>query len=115
MVWFLGVVIVLVVGAAVVVALGRGGAMQQVYDDRPDVLVPADRPLTGDALRAVRFSVGLRGYRADEVDALLGRLADQLDDEHADPHDRHDEHDRHDDQHDDHDRHDDQHDAEERR
>ncbi|HEX2177581.1 MAG TPA: DivIVA domain-containing protein [Nocardioidaceae bacterium] len=87
MVWFLGVVIVLVVGAAVVVALGRGGAMRPVYDDRPDALVPADRPLGGEALRTVRFSVGLRGYRMDEVDALLARLADQLDEQHDEQHD----------------------------
>lgn len=79
MIWFLGVVIVLVVGATVVVAVGRGGSMQPVYDDRPDVLVPAGVPLTGSDLRSVRFSVGLRGYRMDEVDALLARLAEQLD------------------------------------
>jgi DivIVA domain-containing protein len=99
-VWFLAVVIVLVVGAAVVVALGRGGAMRQVYDDRPDALVPADRPLSGEAVRTVRFSVGLRGYRTDEVDALLARLADQLDDRRDDQRDE---------------QRDDQHDAEERR
>ena len=44
-----------------------------------DVLVPTDRPLTGADLRRVRFTVGLRGYRAAEVDALLARLADELD------------------------------------
>ncbi|MDQ4006887.1 MAG: DivIVA domain-containing protein [Actinomycetota bacterium] len=82
MIWFLGVVIVLVVGATVVVALGHGGGLQPVYDDRPDVLVPAEGPLTGSALRSVRFSLGFRGYRMDEVDALLARLAEQLDEEH---------------------------------
>ena len=79
MTWFLGVLIVLVAGGAVVVALGRGGGLRPVYDDRPDSLVPADGPLDGSALRSVRFSVGLRGYRMDEVDALLARLAEQLD------------------------------------
>ena len=73
---------VLVVGGAVAVALGRGGGMRPAYDDRPDALVPADGPLDGSALRSVRFSVGLRGYRMDEVDALLARLADQLDERH---------------------------------
>jgi DivIVA domain-containing protein len=77
-IWFLGIVLVLVVGGCVVVALGRGGA-RPVYDDRPDVLVPADEALTGATLRSVRFSVGVRGYRMDEVDALLARLAEQLD------------------------------------
>jgi DivIVA domain-containing protein len=50
-----------------------------VYD--PDALVPIDGPMTGPALRSVRFSVGFRGYRMDEVDALLARLAEQLDEE----------------------------------
>lgn len=80
MIWFLCIVLVLVVGGCVAVALaGRGGALRPVYDDRPDVLVPADEPLSGATLRSVRFSVGLRGYRMDEVDALLARLAEQLD------------------------------------
>jgi DivIVA domain-containing protein len=79
-VWFLGIIAVLVIGAAVVVATGRGGGMTVAYDDRADVLVPGV-PLTGRTLRSVRFSVGLRGYRMDEVDALLARLADQLDDQ----------------------------------
>ncbi len=86
MVWFLGVLVVLVLGAAVVVAAGRGGGMQRVYDDRPDVLVPASGPLTAQDVRNVRFSVGFRGYRMDEVDALLHRLIVQLEDEpHAEP------------------------------
>ena len=49
------------------------------YDDRPDAVVPAGRPLTGADLKAVRFSTAVRGYRASEVDALLDRLAAQLD------------------------------------
>jgi DivIVA domain-containing protein len=78
-VWLLGILVVLVLGAAVVVGIGYGGAMRSVYDDRPDTLVPAGSALTGAAVRSVRFSVGFRGYRMDEVDALLARLADQLD------------------------------------
>lgn len=84
MVWFLGLLVVLVLGAAVVVGVGRGGELKTVYDDRPDALVPSGTALTGASLRSVRFSVGLRGYRMDEVDALLARLADQLD-ERQDP------------------------------
>jgi DivIVA domain-containing protein len=82
-VWLLGILAVLVLGAVVVVAAGRGAGMSPAYDDRPDLTVPADRPLTGGDLRGVRFSVGLRGYRMDEVDALLARLAEQLDDRTA--------------------------------
>jgi DivIVA domain-containing protein len=76
---FFALAVVAVMGAAAVVATGRGGSMAQVYDDRRDVLVPADRPLASADLRAVRFTTALRGYRAAEVDALLDRLAAQLD------------------------------------
>ncbi|MGH3355081.1 MAG: DivIVA domain-containing protein [Nocardioidaceae bacterium] len=83
MIWFLVILLVLAIGGAAVLAVGRGSALQRVYDDRPDSLVPADSALTGRDLRAVRFSVGLRGYRMDEVDALLARLAEQLDEGRA--------------------------------
>jgi DivIVA domain-containing protein len=78
MTWFLAVLIVLVMGAVAVVAAGRGGAMAEVYDDRPDSLVQADGPLTAHDLRRVRFSTAFRGYRMAEVDALLDRLAEEL-------------------------------------
>jgi DivIVA domain-containing protein len=51
--------------------------MSEVHDDRPDSLVPADRPLRGADLRTVRFSTAVRGYRMAEVDALLERLAEE--------------------------------------
>ena len=58
--------------------------MRPAYDDRPDARVPADRPLTADDLRRVRFSLAFRGYRMSEVDALLARLAREQD-EHGLP------------------------------
>nr|WP_246299449.1 DivIVA domain-containing protein [Nocardioides panaciterrulae] len=70
--------IVLVLGGVAVVAAGRGTPMAEVYDDRPDATVPAGGPLRAEDLRRVRFSVALRGYRMSEVDALLDRLASQL-------------------------------------
>lgn len=79
--WFFAVLVVLVIGGAVVVASGRGSALGPAYDDRADVRLPADRPVTGADLRSLRFNTAVRGYRADEVDALLDRLADQLDDD----------------------------------
>ncbi|MDQ3275727.1 MAG: DivIVA domain-containing protein [Actinomycetota bacterium] len=85
MTWFLGVVVVLLLGGVVVVAAGRGAAMRPVYDDRPDPPLPISGPLTAQDLRRVRFAVGVRGYRMDEVDALLRRLAVQLDDAPPDP------------------------------
>ena len=78
MIWFLAIVMVLVIGAIAVVAAGAGGAMQPVQPDRPDATVPADGMLTPEDLRSVRFSVGVRGYRMDEVDTLLERIADEL-------------------------------------
>ncbi len=79
MTWFFAVLIVVVMGGVVVVASGRGGAMAETYDDRPDARVPADGPLTSQDLRRVRFGTALRGYRMSEVDALLDRLAAELD------------------------------------
>jgi DivIVA domain-containing protein len=77
--WFLAVLIVLAIGGVAAVAAGRGGSLGQAYDDRADVRLPADRPVTGEDLRELRFNTVLRGYRASEVDALIDRLADQLD------------------------------------
>jgi DivIVA domain-containing protein len=72
--WVWVVVIVALTGGVVAVAVGRGSAMSEVYDDRPDAAVPSGRPLTSDDLRDVRFSTAVRGYRMDEVDALIARL-----------------------------------------
>jgi DivIVA domain-containing protein len=79
MTWFFAVLVVLLMGAVAVVAVGRGGSMAEVYDDRPDVRVQAERPLDGEDLRRVRFTTAFRGYRMSEVDALLERLANELD------------------------------------
>ncbi|GAB7005108.1 hypothetical protein JCM18899A_25810 [Nocardioides sp. AN3] len=78
MMWLFAIVVVVVLGGVAAVAGGRGEPMAPAYDDRPDTLVPADRPLTAADLRKVRFSVALRGYRMSEVDALLSRLGAEL-------------------------------------
>jgi DivIVA domain-containing protein len=78
LIWLFAIVVVVVLGGVAIVAAGRGEPMARAYDDRPDALVPAGRPLTGADLRRVRFSVALRGYRMSEVDTLLARLAAQL-------------------------------------
>jgi DivIVA domain-containing protein len=78
MMWFFAIVVVLVLGGVAAVAAGRGEPMSPAYDDRPDALVPADRRLAADDVRSVRFSVALRGYRMSEVDALLARLAAEM-------------------------------------
>ena len=65
-------------GAVAMLAAGRGEPMEPVYDDRPDAVLPRDRPLVAEDLRTVRFSLALRGYRMSEVDALLERLAVEM-------------------------------------
>jgi DivIVA domain-containing protein len=79
MTWFFAVIVVAVMGGIAVVAAGRGGSLAEAYDDRPDARVPADGPLTAQDLRRVRFGTALRGYRMSEVDALLDRLAAEMD------------------------------------
>lgn len=85
MIWLVTCALAVVVGVVVVLAAARGEAMQPVEPDRRDVRVPADRPLGARDLERVRFSTALRGYRMDEVDALLARLQLQLPDSTEDP------------------------------
>jgi DivIVA domain-containing protein len=75
MTWVFAILAVLALGGVAVVAAGRGAPLAPAYDDRPDAVVPAEGPLSGDDLRRVRFSLAFRGYRMSEVDALLERLA----------------------------------------
>lgn len=86
MMWLFAVLVVLVMGGVAMVASGRGGSMAPAYDDRPDLALPQDRPIGAQDLRTVRFPLALRGYRMSDVDALLARLATELED--AEPHDR---------------------------
>lgn len=78
MIWLLLVLVLLAIGAAAVVAFGPGAPLTRAFDDRRDVTVPEDR-IGGADLRRLRFTTAFRGYRASEVDALLERLASQLD------------------------------------
>lgn len=80
MMWLFAVLIVVLMGGVAIVAAGRTGALPEEYADRPDLRVPASA-LTGADLRRIRFPLALRGYRMSEVDELLARLADQLEDE----------------------------------
>jgi DivIVA domain-containing protein len=76
--WVFAVVVVGVLAVVAVVATGRGGELGPAYDDRRDVRVQADGPLTAEDLAEVRFTTALRGYRASEVDALLDRLVTEM-------------------------------------
>lgn len=83
--WFFAILVVLVMGGVAALAAGRGAPMSQAYDDRPDALVPKGGPLSADDVRRVRFSLAFRGYRMSEVDALLDRLATQLEEQASPP------------------------------
>ncbi|HJQ07528.1 MAG TPA: DivIVA domain-containing protein [Nocardioides sp.] len=83
MMWVFAIMIVLVMGVIAMLAAGQGEPMTPAYDDRPDAVVPADRPLAAEDLRKVRFSLALRGYRMSEVDALLERLAHEMSGDNA--------------------------------
>ena len=66
-----------VVIAVAMLAVGRLGELAPVAPDRAPLDVPPG-PLAPDDVDAVRFAVGLRGYRMDEVDEVLDRVADDL-------------------------------------
>lgn len=89
MMWLFAILIVLALGVVAVVAAGKGEPLASACADRPDAAASAglvdtlggqgDEPLGGDDLRRARFSLALRGYRMSEVDALLARVATELD------------------------------------
>jgi DivIVA domain-containing protein len=85
MMWVFAVLIVLAMGGVAMLAAGRGRPMQSAYDDRPDVIVPADRPMRADDLAATRFPLAFRGYRMQEVDALITRLVAEMEARDAAP------------------------------
>ena len=78
MMWLFAVLIVLAMAGVAMVASGRGGSMAPAYDDRPDLALPEGRPLAAEDLRTVRFPLALRVYRMSDVDAVLARLATEL-------------------------------------
>lgn len=69
--------IAILVGIAVVLGLTDSPLSHEPVDRLDDGL-PADRQLTSRDVRALRFRVGLRGYRMDDVDRALDRLRDAL-------------------------------------
>jgi DivIVA domain-containing protein len=82
-------VVLAVVAAVAAVAAGvlRGGASDEVglpeaTSTLPALRLPAGR-FTGHDLEGLRFSIGFRGYRMDEVDQVLDRLAVELRDRDA--------------------------------
>lgn len=75
--------VVMVLVAAVVYLLasavfGRGEELAPLPPGASPTRLPADEA-TGDDVRAVRFQQVLRGYKMSEVDWVLGRLSDEID------------------------------------
>ena len=67
-----------VVAAVAAVAAGRlPGGMPEPASTVPPVRLP-DRPLTGADVDDLRFVQALRGYRMDQVDDALDRLAGEI-------------------------------------
>ncbi|GAB3698675.1 DivIVA domain-containing protein [Mariniluteicoccus flavus] len=74
------VVAVLVLGAAAVASAGALGQMKsEPVRDTYAPALPADRAIAADDLRDVRFGVATRGYDMEEVDAVMARMARELD------------------------------------
>lgn len=79
MFWFQLVVAVALLAAVGWLAVGGGGHMSEPVQDRPDLALPSGSLLERTDVDQVRFSVGVRGYRMDEVDDVLDRLAAEID------------------------------------
>ncbi len=77
--WTIGILIVAVIALGVYAARGRLGQLGPDVPDRPGPDLP-EGPLNGEDLRQVHFAVVTRGYEMSQVDAVLARLAAQLDD-----------------------------------
>lgn len=78
MYWLQLVVIVALLAAVGWLAIGGGGHMSEPMPDRPDLALPNEGMLERTDVDRVRFSVGARGYRMDEVDDVLDRLAREI-------------------------------------
>ncbi|MFE4198561.1 DivIVA domain-containing protein [Paenarthrobacter sp. NPDC056912] len=76
---FLAIVLIgaaLYLGAGIVRGRSLGAGLDDPVPNLPPVLLPAGaKPSDVDSLR---FALGLRGYRMDQVDQVLDELRDQL-------------------------------------
>ena len=78
MTWFFAVVVVAVMGGVAVVAAGRAARWPRCTTTARTPGCPPTGRWAPQDLRRVRFGTALRGYRMSEVDALLDRLAAEL-------------------------------------
>lgn len=71
-------VVLAVVAGIAVVATGRGGGLTDVDPDRSPTGALPDGPIGRADVDRLRFTVAFRGYRMDEVDAVLDRLVAEV-------------------------------------
>ncbi len=64
-----------VLGAVVVLAMGRGGELAETHPDHPPLPLPEGRRLTGPEVTFLRLPRGLWGYQVPVTDEALRRLA----------------------------------------
>jgi DivIVA domain-containing protein len=77
-----GVVVIVLIGMAILAGVGLALSMtdrglSEEPSDHRDLGLP-DRPLTADDVTRLRFRTGARGYRMQDVDAALERIADTM-------------------------------------
>lgn len=71
----LQIIALIAVGFGVVlVASGKWQGMADPEFDRPELALP----VTAEEIEQVKFSLGVRGYRMDEVDAVLAACAQAI-------------------------------------
>lgn len=78
MVVVLVLLMVVVLGAVAVVATGRGGELGGYEPDRPPVRLPENRLVEARDVHRLRFPLAFRGYRMEDVDRVLDRLAAEI-------------------------------------
>jgi DivIVA domain-containing protein len=76
-------VLLAVLGGIAVVASGRGTRLEPEAPDRAPYGALEDGDIERADVDRLRFSLAFRGYRMDEVDAVLDRLATELADRDA--------------------------------
>jgi DivIVA domain-containing protein len=72
------VVALVVVTGVAVFAVGDSGRLRADEPDREPADLPDDRDLGAADIDRVRFALGVRGYRMDQVDEVLDRFAAEL-------------------------------------
>lgn len=78
MTWLILVAAVVLVVLTVAAVMGRiDGSLGEPTSTQSYVPLPEDR-LTADDLDALRLDTALRGYRMDQVDDVVGRLAREI-------------------------------------